>query len=89
MTVNSAISIPKVLLFYGAFLPQFIDAERPLPTQFLVMALTFAATEFLVEYCLARLAHRIRPWLERGGSRFNRVCGTFFAVIGASLPVTR
>lgn len=84
----AAISNPKVLLFYGAFLPQFIDPERALPTQFLVMALSFAAVEFLVELCLARLAHRIRPWLERGGKRFNRVCGTFFAAIGASLPMT-
>lgn len=85
----SAIANPKVLLFYGAFLPQFIDLQRSLAAQFVVMAATFAATEFLVEYLLARLAFRVRPWLERGGKGFNRGCGTLFALIGAALPMTR
>jgi threonine/homoserine/homoserine lactone efflux protein len=85
----TAVSNPKVLLFYGAFLPQFINLQRPLATQFLVMALTFAVVEGLVEYLLARLAGRIRPWLERGGRGFNRVCGSFFALIGVALPVAR
>jgi threonine/homoserine/homoserine lactone efflux protein len=85
----SAIANPKVLLFYGAFLPQFIDLQRSLVAQFVVMAATFAATEFLVEYLLARLAFKVRPWLERGGKGFNRGCGTLFALIGAALPMTR
>jgi len=83
----TAVSNPKVLLFYGAFLPQFIDLQRPLAMQFLVMALTFAVVEGVVEILLARLAGRIRPWLERGGRGFNRVCGSFFALIGVALPV--
>jgi homoserine/homoserine lactone efflux protein len=85
----SAVANPKVLLFYGAFLPQFIDVQRSLVHQFVIMAATFAAIEFLIEYLLAKLAHRIRPWLERGGKRFNRICGAFFALIGAALPMTR
>ncbi|THF62994.1 LysE family translocator [Pseudothauera nasutitermitis] len=85
----SALSNPKVLLFYGAFLPQFIDAQRALLPQFVIMAATFAVVEFAVEVVLARLAHAIRPWLERGGKRFNRVCGTLFVLIGAALPATR
>lgn len=85
----AAISNPKVLLFYGAFLPQFIDPGRSLLQQFAVMAASFAVVEFGVEYLLARLAHRIRPWLERTGRRFNRVCGGLFALMGAALPLTR
>ncbi|MCB1897903.1 LysE family translocator [Cognatazoarcus halotolerans] len=85
----AAISNPKVLLFYGAFLPQFIDPGRSLWQQFVVMAASFALVEFGVEYLLARLAHRIRPWLERTGRRFNRVCGGLFALMGAALPLTR
>lgn len=85
----AAIANPKVLLFYGAFLPQFVDAHRPLLPQFIVMAATFALVEFAVEALLARLACRIRPWLERGGKRFNRCCGTLFALLGAALPLTR
>jgi threonine/homoserine/homoserine lactone efflux protein len=82
----SAISNPKALLFYGAFLPQFIDPARSLYTQFAIMAGTFVVVEFLVEYVLARLAHRVRPWLERAGRRFNKVCGGLFAAMGAALP---
>lgn len=82
----AAISNPKALLFYGAFLPQFIDPARSLFMQFLIMAATFAVIEFLVEYVLARLAHRVRPWLERSGRRFNKVCGGLFAAMGAALP---
>jgi len=85
----SAMANPKVLLFYGAFLPQFIDPQRGLLLQFVVMAATFASVEFLVEYLLARLAFRIRPWLAKGGKGFNRCCGSLFAVIGVALPLGR
>ncbi|QKE62537.1 LysE family translocator [Aquipseudomonas campi] len=85
----SAISNPKVILFYGAFLPQFLDPAGNLWLQFAVMALTFALVEGLVEYILARLAQRIRPWLERSGKTFNRCCGGMFAAMGTALPLTR
>jgi len=42
-----------------------------------------------VEYLLALLANRIRPWLERAGKRFNRVCGGMFVAMGLALPMTR
>ena len=35
----------------------------------------------------ASAANRIRPWLERVGRRFNRVCGGVFVAIGAALPL--
>jgi len=85
----SAIANPKVLLFYGAFLPQFIDPQRGLLLQFVVMAATFASVECVVEYLLARLAFRIRPWLAKGGKGFNRCCGSLFALIGVALPLGR
>lgn len=85
----SALSNPKVILFFGAFLPQFLDPRGDLWMQFAIMALTFALVEGLVEYLLARLAHRIRPWLERSGKGFNRCCGGLFALMGAALPISR
>jgi len=85
----SAVSNPKVLLFYGAFLPQFIDPARDLLLQFAILAGTFAGIEAVVEVLLARLAHRVRPWLQRTGRTFNRVCGGLFAAMGAALPLTR
>ncbi len=85
----TAASNPKALLFYGAFLPQFIDPHRELLPQFLVMAATFVGIEFVFEYLLAMLAHRIRPTLERFGQAFNRAFGGLFVAMGVALPLTR
>lgn len=85
----SALSNPKVILFYGAFLPQFLDPQRGLLGQFVVMAATFAVVEFLVELALALLAFRVRPWLLRGGRAFNRCCGLLFVLLGLALPLAR
>ena len=82
----SALSNPKALLFFAAFLPQFIDPNRSLVLQFAVMAGTFGAIEFVYEVAVANAAHRIRPWLARSGRRFNRACGTVFAAIGCAMP---
>ncbi|MCB1909884.1 MAG: LysE family translocator [Rhodocyclaceae bacterium] len=85
----AAATNPKVLLFYGAFLPQFVDPARPIVGQFVVMAATFTVIEALVEYHIARLADRIRPWLRQSGRRFNRACGSLFMLLGAALPIAR
>jgi homoserine/homoserine lactone efflux protein len=83
----SAVTNPKGVLFFAAFLPQFVDPARSLVVQFTVMAGTFAAIEIVTEWLLASLAHRIRPWLQRVGRTFNRACGGVFVVIGAALPL--
>lgn len=83
----SAGTNPKGLLFFSAFLPQFIDPHRSLPGQFLIVAATFVGTEILTEYGLAAAAHRIRPWLARTGKRFNQACGGVFIIIGGALPL--
>lgn len=85
----SALSNPKVILFFGAFLPQFLDPARSLWLQFVVMAATFALVEGITEYLLARTAQRTRPWLERAGRSFNRCCGGLFGAMGLALPLTR
>ena len=83
----SAVTNPKGILFFAAFLPQFIDPARSLVVQFAVMAGTFAATEIATEAFIAGMAHRISPWLRRVGRRFNQVCGGIFVAIGAALPL--
>ena len=57
----SALTNPKGVLFFAAFLPQFIDPRRSLVAQFLIMAVTFAATEVVTEFCIASTADRISP----------------------------
>lgn len=85
----TALSNPKALLFYGAFLPQFIDPARPLLLQFVVMTATFIVIEFIVEVLLAMAAQRVRHALQRVGRTFNRVCGGLFVAMGLALPMTR
>ena len=83
----SAMTNPKGILFFAAFLPQFIDPQRSLLLQFAVMAGSFAAIEIATELLIAGMAHRISPWLARVGKRFNQACGGVFVVIGAALPL--
>ena len=83
----SALTNPKALLFFAAFLPQFIDPARSLVLQFLIMAGSFAAIEVLTELLIARAAQHISPWLQRVGRRFNQACGGIFMAIGVALPL--
>ena len=83
----SAVTNPKGLLFFAAFLPQFIDPSRGLVGQFAIMAGTFAAIEIATELLIASMAHRVSPWLRRVGRRFNPACGGVFMAIGVALPL--
>jgi homoserine/homoserine lactone efflux protein len=83
----SALTNPKALLFFTAFLPQFIDPARSLFVQFIVMAGTFAVIEIGTEMFIAGMAHHISPWLRRVGRRFNKACGGVFMAIGIALPL--
>lgn len=83
----AALTNPKGILFFVAFLPQFIDPNLSLITQFIVMAATFVVIEFIYEYVVASLAGRIKPWLARFGKKVNRVFGGIFIVIGFALPL--
>jgi homoserine/homoserine lactone efflux protein len=83
----SAVTNPKGILFFVAFLPQFIDPNRSLFVQFLFMAATFVFVEFWYELMVASLADRIQPWLRRVGKNFNRVFGSVFMAIGVLLPL--
>ena len=83
----AALTNPKGVLFFAAFLPQFIDPGRSLWVQFTLMAATFAVVESITELVIASTAARVRPWLQRVGQRFNQVCGALFMLIGAALPL--
>ncbi|MEP6703146.1 MAG: LysE family transporter [Betaproteobacteria bacterium] len=83
----SALTNPKALLFFTAFLPQFIDPAGSIVIQFVIMAGTFAAIEIGTEMFIAGMAHRISPWLQRVGKHFNQACGGIFIVIGVALPL--
>lgn len=83
----AALTNPKGILFFVAFLPQFINPELSLFTQFVVMAMTFVVIEFIYEFVVASLANKIKPALARFGKRVNRIFGGVFIAIGIALPL--
>jgi len=83
----AALTNPEGVLFFAAFLPQFIDPARNPWAQFVVMAGTFVVVESITELVIAGTAARVRPWLNRVGRRFNQACGAVFIAIGVALPV--
>jgi threonine/homoserine/homoserine lactone efflux protein len=83
-----AVSNPKGIIFFAAFLPQFMTPGTPYLLQLLVLGGTFVAIEIVYELLLAGLAHRIAPWLVRHGRAFNKVTGGTFAGIGAALAAS-
>lgn len=85
----SAVANPKAILFFSAFLPQFIDPQRSLFIQFVIMAATFVILEIITETLIANLSYRVRGWLQHSGRRFNQTCGATFVAIGGWLPLSR
>jgi threonine/homoserine/homoserine lactone efflux protein len=83
----AALTNPKGILFFVAFLPQFINPEISLVSQFVVMALTFVVIEFVYEYVVASLANTLKPALAKFGKRVNQVFGGVFIAIGIALPL--
>ncbi len=84
-----AISNPKALIFFAAFLPQFMQPDVPLWLQFLILGGTFGLIELVYELLVARAAQQVAPWLGRHGRWFNRVAGATFVGIGGVLALAR
>ena len=85
-----AIANPKVILFFLAFLPQFVDPSRALLLQLLIMAATFAVIEFLIEVVLAAGSRKIVAWFQhkQGARLFNKLTGGLFVSAGAALALS-
>lgn len=84
-------SNPKTLIFLCAFLPQFLDHNRSIPGQFLLMYLTIAITVVMVHltYCYTayRFSRRLRSvrWL----GILKRTTGAIFIGLGVRLLNTK
>lgn len=78
---------PKGIVFMVAVLPQFIDPNRPLALQLLILALTMTVVDIAVMHGYAFLASRAQRWLASTRARRaqNRVFGGVLMAMGASL----
>ena len=81
---------PKTLLFYAAFLPQFIAADRGDVThQLLVLAVTFLVVAVLLDGTWALLASRLRGLLRARARLRNRLTGGLLIGAGIGLAFAR
>jgi homoserine/homoserine lactone efflux protein len=81
---------PKTLLFYAAFLPQFISAETGDATrQLLLLSGTFLVVAVLLDGAWALLASRLRSLLQARARLRNRITGGLLMGAGFGLALAR
>jgi homoserine/homoserine lactone efflux protein len=78
---------PKGYIFMLAVIPQFIDASAALPTQYVIVAMTFAFTDLVVMAGYTGLAAKALSYLktEQHVSTLNNVLGGLFMLAAAVL----
>lgn len=79
---------PKAVVFFLAFTPQFIRPDRPLVTQYAVLAATVVVVDVLVMWFVFAVAARGLRRLTASASgqrRLNRIFGGLFVGVGALL----
>ncbi|MDB5567496.1 MAG: transporter [Tardiphaga sp.] len=84
------LSNPKVLVFFGAFIPQFVDMEKDHVSQVALLGITFMATAGITDAIYALLAGRARKFFSVRRTRLlSRVSGGFMIGGGVWLALTR
>ncbi len=80
---------PKTLLFYGAFLPQFIAPGPTATDQLLLLAATFLIVAVVLDGLWAVLAGRLRALLAVHARLRNRLTGGLLIGAGVGLALAR
>jgi threonine/homoserine/homoserine lactone efflux protein len=85
-----ALSNPKVLVFFGAFIPQFMDMNRNHVSQVALLGVTFMITGAITDSIYALLAGRARNFFSARRTRLvSRISGGFMIGGGLWLALTR
>ncbi|HEU0148407.1 MAG TPA: LysE family translocator [Bradyrhizobium sp.] len=84
------VSNPKILVFFGAFLPQFMDMNRDHVPQVALLGITFMVIAGLTDGVYALLAGRARKLFSAHRTRLvSRISGGFMIGGGLWLALTR
>jgi threonine/homoserine/homoserine lactone efflux protein len=84
------LSNPKVLVFFGAFIPQFMDMSRDHMSQVSLLGVTFMAIAGMTDAMYALLSGRARAMFSARRTRLvSRVSGGFMIGGGIWLALTR
>jgi homoserine/homoserine lactone efflux protein len=85
-----SLSNPKVLLFLGAFLPQFVDVSRPAAPQLVILAVVFWATLLLTDLAYTVALARARDLVDLSKLRvLDGLAGALLLVGGLVLATAR
>ena len=85
-----ALSNPKLLVFFGAFIPQFVDMKQDHLSQVLLLGITFMVLAGLTDAIYALLAGRVRTIFSARRTRaVSRISGSFMIGGGIWLALTR
>ena len=85
-----ALSNPKAILVFSAFLPQFVQPDTGPFKQLLWLGFAFLVLECVAISFYAMLGSRFQSFLATAARRqiFNRVCGVFLGLAGITLLLT-
>jgi threonine/homoserine/homoserine lactone efflux protein len=84
------LSNPKVLVFFGAFIPQFMDMSKDHVPQVALLGVTFMVTAAMSDAVYAVLAGRARKFFSARRTRLvSRISGGFMIGGGVWLALTR
>src|SRR5258708_5255105 len=82
------LSNPKVLVFFGAFIPQFMDMSKDHISQVAVLGVTFMVIAGMTDAIYALLAGRARLFFSAQRTRLvSRVSGGFMIAVGLLLAL--
>ncbi|MDE1166157.1 MAG: LysE family translocator [Pseudomonas sp.] len=85
-----AMTNPKVLLFFTAFLPQFIDPTEPALAQYAVLAVISACVDCVVMALYAAGGiHLAKVLTQTGMRRLNQCCGVVMLSLAGFLALHR
>lgn len=82
---------PKTIVFFAAFLPQFIEPSAPAAPQLLLLGVVFGAMAVCSDTCWALAASRARDWFARKPHRLDHLGvtgGVMMVGLGAGLAAT-
>src|SRR5262249_13138793 len=85
------ITNPKTIVFFAAFLPQFVDDSKPAAPQLLVLGLLFCAMAASSDSCWALASAKAKAWFARNPHRLDRLGATgglMMIGLGATLATT-
>jgi homoserine/homoserine lactone efflux protein len=79
-----AVSNPKAVIFLTALFPQFIDIQKTIVPQFVILISILILFSFCFLMSYALLAHKARIWLKKPKrmTRLNRIFGSVFIGFG-------